>query len=162
MTGDKAPPGHRLIIGIGNLHAGDDAVGLLVAQGLRAAGCAGEIMENAGIAADLVSLFEGRDHVVLIDACRSGAAPGTIHQFDAKDAPLPPFLTPVSSHGYGVGEAVELARVLDMLPDRCTVWAIEGIEFGVGTKMTPAVAGAIAQCVTDISEFSRSQPPRRM
>lgn len=161
MTAHKRP----LVIGIGNPHAGDDAVGLLVAQALRRAGYDGGVVENPGIAADLISLFEGHDHVILIDACRSDAAPGTIHQFDANDAPLPPFLTPVSSHGYGVGEAVELARVLGLLPAICMVWAIEGVEFGVGTQMTPAVSRTIAKCaagIGDISALSGSLPPHRM
>ncbi|MCI2397803.1 hydrogenase maturation protease [Aliiroseovarius subalbicans] len=141
---------HPLVIGVGNIYAGDDAAGRHVAQGLRDAGFPGEVVESAGVAADLVPLFETRDHVILVDACRSGASPGTIHRFDALDAPLPPFLSPLSSHGYGVGEAVELARALDMLPARCEVFAIEGACFDMGTQMAPAVAEAVEHCIAEL------------
>ena len=41
-----------------------------------------------------------------------------------------------SSHGIGLGDTVELARVLGRLPASLTVLAVVGRDFGFGTGLT--------------------------
>jgi hydrogenase maturation protease len=138
--------GRPLLIGVGNDFARDDAAGRLVARGL--AGAVGfDVVESHGAAADLVTAFEGRGRVVLVDACRSGAAPGTLHRFDACHDALPGFLRSVSSHAIGLAEAVALARALEMLPASCTIIAIEGADFSQGTGVTPAVGAVVRHLI---------------
>jgi len=48
-----------------------------------------------------------------------------------------------STHAFGVADAIELARALDRLPPHLDVYAVEGVEFGLGTPLTPAVQRAI-------------------
>ena len=139
-----------LVIGVGNAMGGDDAAGRLVAQKLAGAKRDFDVMESFGGAADLVTAFEGRAHVLIVDACLSGAGPGTLHHFDACAAALPPFLNAVSSHAIGVGEGIELARALDMLPDICQVIAIEGGDFTTGAPVSKPVADAVQTCAFDI------------
>lgn len=131
-----------LVIGVGNDFAGDDAAGRLVARAL--AGSAGfDVAETHGAAADIVTWMEGRTRVLIVDACRSGAAPGVVHRLDADAGALPGWLRSVSSHGIGVAEAVALARVLGTLPGHVEIWAIEGADFGTGDAVTPEVASAV-------------------
>jgi hydrogenase maturation protease len=132
-----------LVIGMGNDFAGDDAAGRLVVRGLR--GASGfDRAECHGAAADLVTLMEGRQRVLIVDACRSGATPGTLHRLDAGTGDLPPWLRSISSHGIGLAEGVALARTLGVLPPRVEVWAIEGEDFATGAGVSPAVADCIA------------------
>ncbi len=148
------------MIGVGNPFNGDDGAGRLVAHGLIARAVNFDVVESFGGAADLVAAFEGRTHVLIVDACLSGATLGTIHRFDACAAPLPPFLNAVSSHAIGVGEGIELARALDLLPDICAVIAIEGADFTIGTPLSPAVAGAVGICIREIlSRFPAPAAP---
>ncbi len=131
-----------LVIGVGNDFAGDDAAGRLVVRALE--GAAGiDVAETHGAAADIVTLMEGRDRVLIVDACTSGAPPGTVHKLDAVAGDLPGWLRSVSSHGIGVAEAVALARVLDSLPPRVEVWAIEGTAFCTGDAVTGDVQAAV-------------------
>lgn len=131
-----------LVIGVGNDFAGDDAAGRLVARALE--GAAGfDVAETHGAAADIVTLMEGRGRVLIVDACRSGAAAGTLHRLDATAGDLPGWLRSVSSHGIGVAEAVALARVLGILPPRVEVWAIEGRAFCTGDEITDAVQARV-------------------
>ena len=129
-----------LVIGCGNAMRRDDGVGRVVARGLVALG--GTAAEASGEATALMALFEGRQAVVVVDACASGAAPGFIREFDAVAAPLPAGLSGLSSHGFGVAEAVELARALGALPERLTVFAVEGADFSNGEGLSPEVAAA--------------------
>ena len=138
-----------MLIGVGNDFAGDDAAGRLVARALEGAQRF-DVAECHGAAADLVTLMEGRDPVLIVDACRSGAAVGTVHRLDAQAGALPGWLRSVSSHGIGVAEGIELARILGSLPARVEIWAIEGADFATGAGVTPAVSAAVTRLCAEI------------
>ena len=124
------------MIGVGNAARGDDAAGLIAARRL------GGIVHEADPLA-LLDIWDDAESVVVIDAVRSGAAPGTIHRFDATE-PLPAALrSSTSTHAVGLAETIELARALRRLPDRLVVYGIEGERFEAGTVLTPAVSAAI-------------------
>ncbi|HUI43967.1 MAG TPA: hydrogenase maturation protease [Terriglobia bacterium] len=129
-----------LVIGVGNRDAGDDGVGLVVAArlGERAAG-AFRVLEHSGEGADLMSRWGEAESVVLIDAVRSGAEPGTLRRFDATAGPLPALGFRHSTHAFGVAEAVEVARTLNQLPRRLIVFAIEGANFAAGAALSGAL-----------------------
>jgi hydrogenase maturation protease len=101
------------------------------------------VAEHGGESAALLSLLEGVEDAVLVDACVSGAAPGTVRRFDVSAAPLPEARFSLSTHGLGLAEAMELARALGQLPPRCIVYAIEGRTFELGAPLSPEVAAAV-------------------
>jgi hydrogenase maturation protease len=125
------------VIGVGNPWRRDDGAGPAVA---RAAGGV-----STSDPARLLELWDGAAHVVLVDACMSGAPPGTIHR-GAAGAPS----RPASTHGFGVPDAIALARTLGRLPARLDVYAIEGADFGHGDALTPAVAAAVATLADEL------------
>lgn len=137
-----------LIVGVGNDFRGDDAAGLLVARLLRRnlqeedlPGAT--ILEQSGEGTALVEAWQGYDTVILVDAARSGAAPGAVHRFEVGDGPLPAVLAGrLSSHAFGVAGAVEMARALDRLPPRLVVYALEGKSFALGERLSPEVEEA--------------------
>lgn len=133
----------RLVIGAGNETCGDDAAGLLVLRAVAARAPAGVSCIEAppdGLA--LLDLWRGAPLAVVVDAACSGAPPGTVHRIDAA-GPLPATLRPFTSHGFGIVEAIELARALDRLPGRLLVYGIEGARFAPGDALSPEVAAAI-------------------
>lgn len=124
----------------------DDGVGPWVAAGLAARGWPAGI--HAGDGMDLIGRFDV-PHLVVIDATRSGAAPGTRVTLDGA-TPLPRGVFAASSHLFGLAEAVETARALGLLPRRLTVHGIEGAEFGFGSGLSPAVEIAAAALLAEI------------
>jgi hydrogenase maturation protease len=56
---------------------------------------------------------------------------------------LPAGLFRVSTHRFGLADALELARALGRLPPRVVVYGIEGSRFAPGRPMSPAVAAAV-------------------
>jgi hydrogenase maturation protease len=135
----------RIVLGIGNAERGDDAAGRAVVRLLRASLPDDvEIAELEGDAMELFARFEGADAVFLVDASWSGAPAGTVRRLDVNATPLPQGLFGVSTHGFGLAEAVELARALQQLPACCVVYAIEGASFETGAPLSQAVAAAIA------------------
>ncbi len=133
-----------VVIGIGNPDRGDDAVGRRVAQ--RLAGTVPpevEILEHDGEATSLLACMEGAAAAWLIDACVSGKPAGTVQRFDVTATPLPQDAFNLSTHGFGLAEAIELARALDQLPPRCVVYAVEAGSVVAGAPLSPAVSAAV-------------------
>ncbi len=119
-----------LVIGIGNRYRGDDALGCWVAAEVRKQAPEGvEVVEHDGEPASLMDLWQGCACVIIVDAVVSGAEPGTIHRIDLHKQCLPTNFGVYSSHGIGVAEAIELARVLRVLPPHIVLLGIEGKWF---------------------------------
>jgi hydrogenase maturation protease len=138
------------------LDRGDDAAGRIVARLLRPHACA-QVVEQDGEATALLSVLQSVDRAWLIDAAESGAPPGTIHRIDCATDKVPPRGN-VSSHGFGVAEAIELARTLGTLPPHCIVYAIEAADFTHGAAVSPAVMQAAHQ-VVELILAELTQPP---
>ena len=154
-------PGRRIVIGIGNPDRGDDGAGRAVVQRLRGRLPDDVVLvEQGGETTALLASIEGAGAAFLVDACVSGAAPGTIRRLDAAATALPPGLG-LSSHGLGLAEAVELARLLGRLPPRCIVYAIEGGSFALGAPLSPPVAQAVAEVAARLAaEIAGRSIPR--
>jgi hydrogenase maturation protease len=151
---DGAPrPARVLIVGIGNTRRGDDAVGLRVARRLQPHGGRGgiDVLEHDGEPLALLEIWDGARAVVLVDAIRSGAAPGAIARIEASAAAVPASLrSGASTHAIGLAEAIELARALRRLPARVVVFGVEGRSFDRGRALSAEVeasVGALAAAV---------------
>jgi hydrogenase maturation protease len=149
----------RLVLGIGNSDRGDDGAGRAVIRHLR--GTLPDdvtLAQETGEVTSLLAQLASVDAAYLIDACASGAAPGTIQRFDAAVAALPQQWFATSTHGLGLAEAIELARALGQLPPSCIVYAIEGACFDAGAPLTPAVADAVAAVAERLrADFAESE-----
>lgn len=129
-----------LVIGVGNRDRGDDAVGPLVASRLKCrAGVNVKVVEQTEAGLSLIDAWEGAGLVIIMDAVRSGAPAGKIHRIDSSAESIPADFFHCSTHGFGVAEAIELARTLCKLPPRVIVYGIEGAVFEAGAKLSPAV-----------------------
>ena len=68
---------------------------------------------------------------------------GAIHRFDAGTGPLPARVFRSSTHAFGVGDAVELARALGRLPAKVVVYGVEGAGFDAGAALSEPARGAV-------------------
>jgi hydrogenase maturation protease len=143
----------RVLVGVGNAYRSDDGVGLAVAERLRGRVPEGvEVMVCEQEASRVLDALEGADAAVIVDAVASGAEAGTLHRFDAAAAPVPARAFGSSTHAFGVGEAIELARALGKLPPVVVVYGIEGREFVSGTELSAPVASAVEPAAAAILE----------
>lgn len=136
--------GRVLVIGCGNPLRGDDRAGIEFARRLTAAAPAHvRVARCEGEPIALLEMWEDVPRVLLIDAMKTGAPPGTIHRFDAAARPLPARAAHAAGHTLGLAAVIELARRLGRLPPRVTVFGIEGAGFALGDGLSPAVKGAL-------------------
>ena len=149
------------VIGIGNAFRRDDGVGVSVARRLRdRVPTHVLISEESGEGASLMEAWKNAERVILIDAVRSGVAAGTIYRFEANSGALPTEYFCCSTHSFGVGQTIELARALNQLPERLIVYGIEGEDFASGGDLSAAVERAAAavcdQVLDDIRGYEHS------
>ncbi len=143
-----------LIIGIGNEYRSDDAVGLIVARMLQAQKLPRvSILEATGEGTSLMEAWKGAEQVILVDAVTSEAPAGTIHQLDAQSGQIQPGLFALSTHAFGVAEAVELARVLGNLPAWLVIYGIESKHFIAGEGLSPEVERAAREAAERITRL---------
>ena len=156
-------PSPTLLIGIGNAYRNDDGVGPVVIRELQAKGLPDtSCIESDGDGATLIDAWSTDSKVILIDAVSSGAKPGTIHRFDALAQPIPASLSFLSTHAFGVAEALRLARALHRLPASLLVYGIEGKNFAVGADLSPEVEHAAHEVVEQIvKEFQAALTSRK-
>ncbi len=126
-----------LVIGIGNRYRCDDALGCLVADELRKHDQEGiEVVEHNGQAASLMEQWQGYSRVIIVDLVVSEAASDTIHRINLRKQFLPTNFCAYSTHGIGVAEAIELARVLGVLPPHIILLGIEGKWFTASERLS--------------------------
>lgn len=141
-----------LIVGLGNRWRGDDGVGPRVVEVIAALGRNDvDVVELDGEASRLVSAWAGRRSVVLVDAVRAGAPPGTIHQLIGPDR-IPTVIGGATTHGGGVAAAVALGRALDSLPVRLVIVGVEPAAIDHDDELSPAVAAALDEVVERVLE----------
>jgi hydrogenase maturation protease len=143
-------PARTLVIGVGNAWRSDDGAGIAVAERLRPHAGRFDVLEQSGEGTSLMASWEGASSVIVIDAARSGSAPGTVHRFDAAAGRIPSDFLHYSTHAFGVAEAIEMARALGILPERLILFGIEGMRFEAGTGLTPPIADAVDRVVEEI------------
>lgn len=137
-----------LVACVGNSLAADDAVGPAVYEELAArplpAGVRVELLAVGGVR--LLDELNGERALVVVDAVSFGAPPGTLHLLPWDRIPENG-ASPVTSHGIGIREAIEIGRILfaDRMPARVLLVGVEGRRFDdVGAAMTPEVAAAVS------------------
>ncbi len=138
-----------LIACIGNDLAADDGVGHAVYRHLMRGGLPeGTRLELLGVGGlDLLDRMAGEDRLIVVDAVCFGAEPGTVHVLDWQDIPVAG-QRPVSGHGIGVREAVEIGRRLspEKMPTHIHLVGIEGKCFDeLGAGLSTEVAAAVRE-----------------
>jgi hydrogenase maturation protease len=81
---------------------------------------------------------------------RSGAVPGTRHRFSASD--VTSTRLPATSHDFVIAAALELAQVLENIPDRLLLLGIDMDARCTGFTLSAAVIAAIPVFVREIEE----------
>lgn len=154
------------VIGVGERYRCDDAVGLAVAERLRASldRSTIEIMTASGEGTDLMERWRGVDTAIVVDAVGSEDEPtGTIHRWEAHAGPLPTEIFPQSTHLFSLPQAIELARVFGELPRRLIVYGIVGADFRMGEGLSSTVRDTIDDVVRRItSEIHEAMPAGKL
>ena len=133
---DRVTPAHTLIIGCGNILRGDDAVGPVLVRHLWERGLPdGVICADGGTGGmDVAFKMRGMRHVILVDACATGATPGTLYRVPGEALEELPPLDGINLHAFKWNHALAFARWLlkDDYPQDVAVYLIEAATLDSG------------------------------
>lgn len=129
------------VIGCGNTLRKDDGVGIAVARRLKAWGMEADVQEAPGEGTDLLERLRGAESVIVIDAMRSGRPPGTVSCFESLNN-ASESASFAGTHGFGVAQALAMARELGIAPRTVKVYGVEGSDYTMGEGLTPEVEAA--------------------
>jgi hydrogenase maturation protease len=156
-SGSLDPPAPALIVGLGNEIAGDDGIGIHVANVLRRRLAGSPLVDVvalpwAGFA--LLDIMRGRHRVAIVDCLTSGRRPpGTVVRLDEEGIGGSVRLN--SFHDIAFPTVLALGRRMGWdMPDWVAIWGVEAEEVGVFREgLSPRVAAAVEPLIADVLGF---------
>ena len=133
----------HLVIGCGNLLRGDDAVGPTLIRHLWDQGVPDdvELVDGGTAGMDVAFKMRGRRKVVIVDAARTGAQPGTVFRVPGEELEQLPPVDGLNQHAFRWDHALAVGRWLlkDAYPKDVVVFLIEAASTEPGAELTEPV-----------------------
>lgn len=128
-----------LILGIGNIIIKDEGVGVRVAQEMQRMSLPPdvEVLDGGIKGLDLLDFIEDREKVVVVDAVKAGAPPGTLFRFTDKDLAGKKGMLR-SAHGIDFSDVIAIAALMGKKPD-IVFLGIEPEDLSVGMELSPLI-----------------------
>lgn len=147
------------IIGIGNILAGDDAVGPHVVRVVEARYALPEGVQviDAGTPGyDLTAFLVGLDAALLVDSVRAKGAPGELRVYDRAELVSKKPILAVSPHEPGVREALMNADFMGVTPPVVRLVGVIPAATESGIGLSAAVRAAIPIAVARVADELRT------
>ncbi len=138
--------GAVLVLGLGNPLLGDDGAGLELLEELTAAPDAGvEYLDGGTQGLALLGRIEGRRALLIVDAVKTGAAPGTVHALRGAAATEWLRCGAATAHESNAGELLAAAALLGVAPAQIAIVGVEPERLEIGMGLTDAVRRALPE-----------------
>jgi hydrogenase maturation protease len=139
-----------VLIGVGNSYRRDDGIGPALAAVIGELDLPGvSVVISDGEPSRLLDAWSEASLAVVVDATRcDGGVPGQIRCHDVTGDRVADGWTAggsASTHGLGIGEAIHLAKIMDQMPERLVVFAVEAADIGYGEHMSQAVSASLPE-----------------
>ena len=164
----RCRPKRITILGIGNLLFRDEGLGVHVVERLKARYAFPDnvtVLDGGVLGLSLLGVISEADHLIVIDAVKTGGKPGDLHRLQGDEVPRR-FLAKTSLHQVDFAEALTAAQVLDRMP-QIVVLGIEPLDIeGLGLTLTPGVQNRlealIERVLKELGDLGASYREKRM
>ena len=139
------PPKTVAIVGVGNLLLSDDGAGIHAVRGLRRnprVASLARLIDGGTVGTDLLAEVCGCEQLLIVDAVDAGLPAGATVRMDFS-GPDPPKIDTRNSHQLGIPGLLDDLRLLGQAPRQVVLVGIQPAAMGLGTELSPAVAGAL-------------------
>ena len=151
--GATSSPQKIVILGVGNLLLSDEGVGVHIATELMKIKLPPKvsIVEGGTDGFRLLNVITEADRLIVIDAVRGGAEPGSIYRFDIDDVRNCPSGFKTSVHQIGILEVIDLSELIGKRP-HTTIIGIEPKSIEMGMELTPDIKSKVPRMIDLIFE----------
>lgn len=134
------------IIGCGNLIRKDDGAGPILIRKLWELGIPSNVRLADGGTAGMDVVFQIGDakELIIIDACNTGAEPGTVFEIPGEEVEVVP-LENINLHNFRWDHAIAMGKWLlkEEFPEKVTVYLIEAEDLSYGSGLTSKVEESV-------------------
>jgi len=141
-----------LVLGLGNVLLGDDGLGAAaIARIERDYRIAPEVrLEDGGtLGLSLLGLLADSDKVILVDAVRADAPPGSLVRLDGADV-AGAVRDRLSPHQVGVADLLDAARLIDRYPSELVLLGLVPDAIELSVARSNAVDGGLERLVAAV------------
>lgn len=143
-----------LVLGLGNLLCGDDGLGVAAVMRLDQsweAPIGARVLDGGTLGLSLLPYLAAVDQVILVDAIRADAPPGTLVRLEGEEVG-PAVRDRLSPHQVGVADLIDGLRLLGRLPERLVLLGLVPNSLELSVSRTPAVEAQIGELVAAVLE----------
>lgn len=146
--GESISPTKIVIIGVGNLLLSDEGVGVHVANELMKKELPPyvSVVDGGTDGFRLLNIITEADRLIVIDAVKGGAEPGSIYRFDIDEVKSCPPGFKTSVHQIGILEVIDLSGLIGKTP-HTTVIGVEPKSIEMGMELSPEVKSKIPRII---------------
>ncbi len=146
-----------LVLGLGNTLLSDDGVGPALLDHLSGSAKKWdgqvEFMDGGTQGLALLGHLSGRKALIIVDAMKTGAPPGTVHRMTLAELRNVNPGHASSAHEGNAGELLAAAQLLDELPARLFVVGVEPKKVATGLGLSTPVKRALSEASKEVNEL---------
>ncbi|MGA3175860.1 MAG: hydrogenase maturation protease [Candidatus Acidiferrum sp.] len=150
-------PAPILVLGLGNTLLSDDGVGPALLDYLSSSAQRWEgqveFVDGGTQGLALLGRLSGRRALIIVDAVKTGAPPGTIHRMTLGGLRNANPGRAGSAHEGNAGELLAAAQLLDELPNRLFVVGVEPEKIATGHGLSAPVKRALPEASKEVHEL---------
>lgn len=156
-----SPPKKIVILGVGNILLSDEGIGVHIANELMKLEMPEEvrIVEGGTDGFRLLDVITEADRLIVVDAVKGGATPGTIYRFDIDEIKDCPSGFKTSVHQIGILEVINISSLIGKKP-YTTVIGIEPKLLEMGMDLSPEIKAKIPKIIELIKKEIKIISPK--
>lgn len=138
-----------LVMGVGNVLLKDEGVGVRVAEELDRRyelPESVEVLDGGTAGMELLDTMANRSSVILVDAVKTGAEPGTVVRLADDEVPAF-FSTKISPHQVGLSDVLATLAITGEKPKSVVVVGVVPKELGTGLEMSVEVQQKLEEMI---------------
>lgn len=146
-----------IILGVGNILLSDEGIGVRAVESLKREYRLPpevEVIDGGTSAMEMLDDLACADHLIIVDAVRSGKPPGTMVRI-AGDAVPVFFKTKLSPHQIGLSDVLATLALTGEQPGGVTVIGVEPYSLATGMALTPQVEALLPKVVAQLTDELR-------
>ena len=141
-----------IVLGVGNILLSDEGVGVRAVEFLKREYQLPpevEVIDGGTSAMEMLDDLAYADHLIIVDAVRSGKPPGTLVRIAGEDVPV--FLkTKLSPHQIGLSDVLATLVVTGEAPGGVTVIGVEHFSLATSMALTPQIEALLPRVVAQV------------
>lgn len=146
-----------IVLGVGNILLSDEGVGVRAVEKLQRdfvlpAGV--EVIDGGTTGMEMLEDLACADHILIVDAVRSGNAPASIVRIAGEQVPVF-FRTKLSPHQIGLSDVLATLVLTGEQPGGVTVIGVEPVSLETAMALSPQVEAVLPEVVSLVVEELR-------